>query len=61
MIKPELEELKKKCAQWTEQDEDVLSYALFDKVAEKFFEFRQAGKYKIDADLADRENMTHPI
>ena len=61
LIKPELEELKKKCAQWTEQDEDVLSYALFDKVAEKFFEFRQAGKYKIDADLADRENMTHPI
>ena len=61
LIKPELDELRKKCAQWVEQDEDVLSYALFDQVATKFFEFRQAGKYKIDADLADRENMTHPI
>lgn len=61
LLKPELEELKKKCAQWIEQDEDVLSYALFDQVATKYFEFRQAGKYKIDADLADREAMTHPI
>lgn len=61
LLKPELEDLKKKCAQWIEQDEDVLSYALFDQVATKFFELRQAGKYKIDADLADRENMTHPI
>jgi len=61
LIKPELEELKKKCAQWIEQDEDVLSYALFDQVATKYFEFRQAGKYKIDADVANREEMTHPI
>ena len=61
LIKPELDELKKKCSQWIEQDEDVLSYALFEQVATKFFEFRQAGKYKIDADLADRENMTHPV
>jgi DNA-directed RNA polymerase omega subunit len=61
LIKPELETLKQKCAQWIEQDEDVLSYALFDQVATKYFEFRQAGKYKIDADLADRENMTHPV
>ncbi len=61
LLKPELEELKKKCAQWIEQDEDVLSYALFDQVATKYFEYRQAGKYKIDADLADREAMTHPI
>ena len=61
LIKPELDTLKQKCAQWVEQDEDVLSYALFDQVATKYFEFRQAGKYKIDADLADRENMTHPV
>ena len=61
LIKPELEELKKKCAQWIEQDEDVLSYALFDQVATKYFEFRQAGKYKIDADVSNREEMTHPI
>ncbi len=61
LLKPELEELKKKCAQWTEQDEDVLSYALFDQVAAKYFEYRQSQKYKIDSDLVDRENMTHPV
>lgn len=61
LIKPELEELKKKCAQWTEQEEDVLSYALFDQVAEKYFQFRQAEKYKIDPDMVDRETKVHPI
>lgn len=40
LIKPELEKLKKECAEWTEQPEDVLSYALFDQVAVKFFEQR---------------------
>ena len=48
LIKPELEKLKKECAEWTEQPEDVLSYALFDQVAVKFFEQRKAEKYKID-------------
>ncbi len=61
LLKPELAELKKKCAQWIEQDEDVLSYALFDQVATKFFEYRQAQKYKIDPDMVDREEMVHPV
>jgi oxaloacetate decarboxylase alpha subunit len=61
LIKPELDKLRKECAQWIEQDEDVLSYALFGQVAVKFFEYRQAQKYKIDPDLVDREEMTHPI
>lgn len=60
-IAPELDTLREKCAQWTEQDEDVLSYALFDQVATKYFEYRQAEKYKIDPDMVDREEMTHPI
>ncbi len=61
LLKPELESLKKECAEWLEQDEDVLSYALFGQVATKFFQKRQAEKYKIDPELADRENMVHPI
>lgn len=61
LIKPELEDMKKKCAEWIEQDEDVLSYALFDQVATKYFEYRQAEKYKIDPDMADRESKVHPI
>ena len=60
LIKPELEKLKKECAEWTEQPEDVLSYALFDQVAVKFFEQRKAEKYKIDKDLVNYDDMTHP-
>ena len=61
LMKPELEELKKKCAEWIEQDEDILSYALFDQVATKYFEYRQAEKYKLDPDMIDRETKVHPI
>ncbi len=49
-LKPELPSLKKACAQYSIQDEDVLSYALFDKVATKFFENRQAILKEKEAD-----------
>ncbi len=61
LMKPELEKLKKEAAEWIEQDEDVLSYALFGQVAVKFFEQRRAEKYKIDKDLVDMEEQTHYI
>ena len=41
LIEPELDKLRKECAQWTEQEEDVLSYAMFPKVAPGFFEKRK--------------------
>ena len=53
--------IAKECAEWIEQPEDVLSYALFGQVAVKFFEYRRAQKYKIDADLVDMENKTYPV
>ena len=37
LIPDELETLRKECAQWSQQDEDVLSYALFPQVATDFF------------------------
>lgn len=61
LLEPELEKMKKECAEWIEQPEDVLSYALFGQVAVKFFEYRRAQKYKIDADLVDMENKTYPV
>ncbi len=61
LIKPELEKLRKDAAEWTEQEEDVLSYALFDQVAVKFFEQRRAQKYNIDKDTVDMENKVHYI
>ena len=61
LLKPELDRLKKECAEWIEQPEDVLSYALFDQVAVKFFEQRRAEKYKVDKDMVDMEEKTHYI
>ncbi len=61
LIKPELDRLKKECAEWLEQEEDVLSYALFDQVAVDFFKQRQAAKYKIDKDSVDMEEKIHYV
>ena len=47
-LRPELDKLRSEIAQYIEQDEDVLSYALFDQVAVKFFEHRKANKYRLD-------------
>lgn len=60
-IKPELEKTREACKEYMEQDEDVLSYALFEQVAVKFFEQRKAKKYKMDVELANTEEKTHPI
>ena len=56
-----IDKLKKECAEWIEQPEDVLSYALFDQVAVKFFEQRRAQKYKVDKDLVNMQDKTHYI
>ena len=61
MLAPELDTLRKECAQYMEQEEDVLSYALFEQVATKFFEYRKAKKYGIDLDHADKEAQVHPV
>ena len=60
LLKPELDEMRKECAEWTEQEEDVLTYAMFPKVAPKFFEQRRNQKYGIDQH-ADAENKVHSI
>jgi len=61
LIPPGLEDFRKEMAEYMEQDEDVLSYALFPPVAVKFFEQRAATKYKIDSDMVDYENKVHPV
>ena len=52
-LAPELDSLREKIKPYLEQEEDVLSYALFEQVALKFFEYRKAKKYGLDADNAD--------
>lgn len=60
-LEPELDKLRSEIAQYIEQDEDVLSYALFEKVALKFFESRKAKKYGLDEGAEDKELKVHPM
>lgn len=61
LLEPELDKLKKECAEWTEQEEDVLSYAQFGQVAVKFFENRRNAKFGIDGAHSDSEKQIHPV
>ena len=61
LIEPQLEKYEKEVAQWKEQDEDVLSYALFPQVATEFFKYRAAQKTKVDAAVADTDNKAYPV
>ena len=61
LIPPELDKLEAEMSQWKEQDEDVLSYALFPQVAVEFFKDREAKKSKVDPKAADEENKAYPV
>ena len=61
LIPAELDTLRKECAQWIQQDEDVLTYALFPQVAVDFFKYREAQQTKIDPNAADTENGSYPV
>ncbi|MBQ7522247.1 MAG: oxaloacetate decarboxylase subunit alpha [Clostridia bacterium] len=61
LIKPELEKLREECKQWTEQEEDVLSYAMFPEVSVKFFEKRRQKQQGINGELVDMKNKVHPV
>ena len=61
LMEPQLETLKQEMTEYYEQEEDVLSYALFPPVALKFFKDRQAKKYAIDSNLVDKEDKTYPV
>jgi oxaloacetate decarboxylase alpha subunit len=61
LLEPELENLRKEIAEWTEQEEDVLSYAQFPKVALDFFKKRRDKKYGIDGKHADAAELVHPV
>ena len=61
LIPPQLPQFEKECAQWKQQDEDVLSYALFPAVAKDFFEYRAAQQTKVDSSVADKESKAYPV
>ena len=61
LIAPELHKIEAEIADWKEQDEDVLSYALFPQVAMDFFKYRQAQKTGIDVTEGDALNQAYPV
>jgi oxaloacetate decarboxylase alpha subunit len=61
LIDPELEKIKKEVAQYVEQDEDVLTRALFPQPSIEFFKYRNAKRYQIDSSLLNEEDMVYPV
>ncbi len=60
-LAPEYDKIKAEMMEYYEQEEDVLSYALFPQVAVNFFKYRQAKKYGIDNNILDKKNMVLPV
>ena len=61
LLKPELREMEKEVARYKQQDEDVLSYALFPQVAVDFFKYREAQQEKVDLTRADTKAGAYPV
>ena len=61
LIEPQLPKFKEECKQWIQQDEDVLSYALFPQVATEFFKYRQAQQTGVDVTKADAATKAYPV
>jgi len=60
LIPNELEKIESEMKEWKQQDEDVLTYALFPQVAVDFFKYRQAQQEKVDMTQADTKNGAYP-
>lgn len=60
LLKPELPKLRADISEWIEQEEDVLTYAQFPKIAIDFFKKRRNKKYSINNNV-DMKNKIHPV
>ena len=63
LVEPQLEKYNNDpvVQRYKQQDEDVLSYALFPAVATEFFKYREAQQTKVDPAAADTENKAYPV
>ena len=61
LLEPGLAKFEEECKQWKQQDEDVLSYALFPKVATEFFKYREAQQTGVDPNKADTANKAYTV
>lgn len=60
-LEPSLPKFEKECAQWKQQPEDVLTYALFPQVAVDFFKYRQAQQTGVDPAKGDKKDKSYPL
>lgn len=60
-LEPEMDKLREEASLYAQQDEDVLSYALFPQVATEFFKYRQAQQTKVDPAVANTTDKTYPV
>ena len=62
-LKPEFDTMKEEAKEWCDGSsvEDILTYAMFPKVAPGYFEKRRDKQLGIDAQHADKQNKVHPV
>lgn len=61
LLEPQLDKIREEIKEYIEQEEDVLTYALFPQIAIDFFKYRQSQKYKIDSELLNEEDKVYPV
>ncbi|MEW6523195.1 MAG: oxaloacetate decarboxylase subunit alpha [Bacillota bacterium] len=59
-IEPGLEKARAEVGAYYQQEEDVLSYALFPQQAMKFFQERLAGRTRVDYGIFEESRKNHP-
>ena len=60
-IEPELEKVREQMAEYMEQDEDILTWAMFPKVAEAFFKERRLRLHGIDNVAGNIDEAYQPV
>ena len=61
LLQPEMDKYRAECAEYIEQEEDVLSYALFPQVATNYFKYRQANMHHVDTEVGSVEQKIMPV
>ena len=62
LLGPEMEKMRAEFpAEYLEQEEDILTMAMFPQVAPKFFESRKNKKYGVDGKHGDKASKVHPV
>ena len=61
LLSPEYDKFKEEIKAYYTQEEDVLSYAMFNEVALNFFKNRLAKNSEVDKDLAENHGGVYPV